>query len=325
MSRATGSIGVVFIVLTIALAATGAAYALWFKDLVITANVETDTVDVRYSNESNPGADGTLGDGTTDPVSGCSTVPTPTGFGCDDTEGPFTNDDGVVDNPIKDLLDDDLAEVYDAHECGPLPADTCSSGDASGPGHVGTPATRVSPLKDVGICTVAKKSDEMVLSVSIKDSYPSYWCTVWYDVLNVGSVPVVLQGIDLITFIPGGTKNFEPISPSQWWCIDTDGITGNTQVTGTIAPDFTCPNVPEPDTPDLPPAAGNEATDQKPQQYDLMVHVSELTLDAQVDPGDPPLQGNLDVHVEQGAQQGHTGSGALMFQINMHWVQWNES
>ena len=139
MNKATGSIGVVFMVLTIALATTGAAYALWFKDLIITANVETDTVDVRYSNLPNP-------------TSG---------------EGPFTNDDGVINNAEKDDGDDDIGEVYDAHQCGPLP-DTCSSGDPSGPGNILDVDPRVDPLKDVGICTVEKKSDEMVLAVSIK-------------------------------------------------------------------------------------------------------------------------------------------------------------
>ena len=66
------------------------------------------------------------------------------------------------------------------------------------------------------------------------------------------------------------------------------------------------------------------AKNQKPEQYDLLVHISELACGVQVDPGAKQPQGNIDIHVEQGAQQGHVEDDALRFKVDLKWVQWNE-
>jgi hypothetical protein len=56
--------------------------------------------------------------------------------------------------------------------------------------------------KDVADCFVELHSDTAgnandLLSVSIDNAYPSYWCTVKADLHNVGTVPVKLQSIAL--------------------------------------------------------------------------------------------------------------------------------
>ncbi len=49
--------------------------------------------------------------------------------------------------------------------------------------------------KDVGICVAERLEGNMVLSLAAKNTYPSYWCTLFTDVTNTGSIPVKAAGV----------------------------------------------------------------------------------------------------------------------------------
>ena len=266
MNRSMARVGTVFLFLTIALATMAVGYGLWSKILTVNGTVNTGTVNAQYSN--------------------------------DQGEVPFTDDDGVVDNPAKDALDDNgstTPEVFDGNGA-------ASSADPSAPG---PNPTRYD--KDVGACVVVKWNNDMQLNITADTTYPSYWCTTWYHVKNTGTIPLKLQAIALIDVNASGTAD-QLIVPSEYWCIDTDDITDAVEVAGSATP---CPGISPP---------GAEAADQSPNEYDIKVHVSELSIGLQIDPGDPNPQGNVDLHVEQGAAQSDT----LDFFMEMLWVQWNE-
>ncbi len=282
-------VGIIVMVLTSAVAAIGMGFGLWAQVLSIQGIVETGSVDAQFSNE-------TYG----------------VGYEIFD-EAPFTNDDGRPNNPMKDPFDDNQGEIYDA-----WPED--SSRDPVEPGMLGSPAERSD--KDVARCWVEKDEGETVLTVYVEDAYPSYWCTAWFHVRNRGSVPLKLQSAALLGGYyknTGGGEWWEPINPSEWWCIDTEGISPPFRNTG--GPDEPCeekPTAPEP---------------YNPAAYDLMIHLSELELGVQIDPTGPEpdpfdgahVQGNVDIHVEQGAAQGAGEAGPpLFFDLEMLWVQWNE-
>ena len=195
----------------------------------------------------------------------------------------------------------------------------CSETSASS-----TPDGWVTPrtLKDVAMCTTTKDSVDGLhdtLRVKVVNGYPSYWCTAWFHVRNYGSVPLKLQRVTLLGVNPGmadGEQDLD-ISPSEYWCIDTDGLT---DAFGPMDPEVPCPEMDMDD--------GGPFT-QSPEDYDLKVHLSELELGDQIDPtgsygpdrGDGAnVQGNIDIHVEQGAQQ----DDMLEFELEMQWVQWNE-
>ena len=89
----------------------------------------------------------------------------------------FTDDDNQVDDKSKDLADDGECALYGNGSC-----------DPAGSG-------KLAPRKDkdVGVCIVAlDEADETgeTLLVTISNAYPSYYCTVFFDIKNNGSVPV---------------------------------------------------------------------------------------------------------------------------------------
>jgi hypothetical protein len=49
--------------------------------------------------------------------------------------------------------------------------------------------------KDVADCTVAVAPDGNSMTITITNGYPSYTCTVSYEFLNDGSIPVKLQSV----------------------------------------------------------------------------------------------------------------------------------
>ncbi len=279
-------VGIIVMVLTSAVAAIGMGFGLWAQVLSIQGIVGTGTVDAKFSD-----------------------VEYGVGYG----EYPFTNDDGWVDNPLKDWDDDGYNNYpepeYDAWEY--------STVDPSGPaeeemqGYWFTPRS----AKDVARCYAFRDEGETILEVYVEEAYPSYWCTAWFHVRNFGSVPLKLQSATLLGVPAGdpppppGTQDQE-IAPSEWWCIDTDGITPPVQVMGPHDP---CPEI---------------DGDDPLEEYDLKVHLSELVLGVQIDPtgyesypeDGANVQGNIDIHVEQGAAQ----NGTLEFELEMLWVQWNE-
>ena len=88
--------------------------------------------------------------------------------------------------------------------------------------------------KDVGICNAAVGSPQTVDIVKT-DVYPSYHCTAWMDVKNLGSIPVKVKSIMLVV----GTSSPVLIAPfgtsTPIVGLDLDGIGGDDveiQVTG---------------------------------------------------------------------------------------------
>jgi hypothetical protein len=96
----------------------------------------------------------------------------------------FTDDDNVIDDPDKDLGDTGICEPPD-----------CLYGSGS-PDPAASGMNRKD--KDVGQCFAELDSqDSQILNVTINNSYPSYYCTVFFDVHNTGTVPVKVQSLGL--------------------------------------------------------------------------------------------------------------------------------
>lgn len=171
----------------------------------------------------------------------------------------FTNDDNFIDDVDKDDGDDG--------QCALLGPGSC---DPSGPGVIDAIDPRYD--KHIGTCTASidMASTGGKIQIHIFDGYPSYWCTMWFDVDNDGSVPIKLDKVLL---------NGSEILPSSDNLIDADQDTDD----------------------------------------DMMVHVSELTLCDQFDPG-ATIQGNVDTHIEQGADEAE----AMSYELEFIYVIWNE-
>lgn len=153
----------------------------------------------------------------------------------------FTDDDNKIDNPLKD-----------AGDVGPCPAFGAGSCD---PKAFGPNPARYD--KDVGVCTASLDPTGTTLTVAVKYGYPSYHCTLWFDILNSGTIPVKIQSLTLSH--PGFTED------------------------------------------------------------EVTVELSELACGQQIDPG-KTQQGDVHIHVEQGAEQNHT----YTFTSDLLLVQWNE-
>lgn len=99
----------------------------------------------------------------------------------------FTDDDGVVNNPDKDAGDDGGGTLYD--HWGPE-----SSND---PMAAGPNPPRYE--KDVGKCWAEIDAvDPQILHFYVENGYPCYWNTLWFDILNTGTVPVNIEGLDIM-------------------------------------------------------------------------------------------------------------------------------
>jgi hypothetical protein len=104
----------------------------------------------------------------------------------------FTDDDGAVDNPDKDAGD-----VGKTTPC-PLFGDSSCDPKAFGPN-----PDRYD--KDVGECVaVIDELDAQKLHITVTNGYPSYYCTVWYDIWNNGTIPVKIQSL---TVVPNNFTN----------------------------------------------------------------------------------------------------------------------
>jgi hypothetical protein len=100
----------------------------------------------------------------------------------------FTDDDGSIDDVDKDADDDGgpgAGPWYDAH----------GSASSEDPSSAGPNPTRYD--KDVGKSTVVIDTDPQVLLVTLDDVYPSYWTTIWFDIKNNGSVPVMINELKI--------------------------------------------------------------------------------------------------------------------------------
>ena len=98
---------------------------------------------------------------------------------------PFTDDD--------DVMNDDAMDIGDTGKCDKYMYGGSGSCDPAASGH-NVPRKD----KDVGYC-YAELDDEdpQILNITIENSYPSYYCTVFFDIHNTGTVPVKVQSLGL--------------------------------------------------------------------------------------------------------------------------------
>ena len=164
-------LGVLVMLLVLALASLGVGYGLWSKILTINGTVKTGTVNAVFVKA-------------------------------------FTDDDDVMDDPLKDSLDlDDCRDVGGVDRDG----DGLTSCDPAESGV--DPKRRY--LKDVARCDAGIDPDDKQFGWIIKTNvYPSYYCTAWFEVHNNGTVPVKVAGATV-----GGV----PIKPSVPTPFDLDG------------------------------------------------------------------------------------------------------
>jgi hypothetical protein len=117
----------------------------------------------------------------------------------------YTDDDGVVNDPTggNDCGDDGTYTEYSWW------MDGSSSDDPMGPGPCPDRYT-----KDVGRCwAIIDQSDNQILHVGLENAYPSYWNTIWYTIVNNGTVPVVVNDFGLYP------ANFTPgVEVDVFWC-----------------------------------------------------------------------------------------------------------
>ena len=122
--------------------------------------------------------------------------------------GSFTDDDGLVNDPV---LDPD-----DSGNC-PVGARPNSSCDPLGTG----PGPKLRLDRDVARCTAALEPDGLTAIVEMAEAYPDYRCTGWFLMRNTGTLPLRIAGLRL---------NDLPVSlPSQ----------ANADLNGDAQPDLT--------------------------------------------------------------------------------------
>ena len=96
----------------------------------------------------------------------------------------FTDDDDVENNELKDDGDDVVCPV---------------GGGSCDPKAFGPNPDRYT--KDVGHCEaivdLATDPTGETLKVTVENGYPSYYCTVWFDILNNGTIPVKIQNLNV--------------------------------------------------------------------------------------------------------------------------------
>jgi hypothetical protein len=98
---------------------------------------------------------------------------------------PFTDDDDVMNNDAKDIGDIGKCDKYMYGGSG--------SCDPAASGH-----NVLRKDKDVGYCFAELDvNDPQILNITIENSYPSYYCTVFFHIVNTGTVPVKIQSLGL--------------------------------------------------------------------------------------------------------------------------------
>lgn len=142
--------GVLMMVGVFALGLLGAAYTLWYEDLVLRADIETGTFDVDWSCEGeDPGA-----------------------------EGPDVNGDGVVDEcdtSAHAVASTDLGRTYKVPPEGKGPECSLLRSDLNPP--------------DVDFPTANDKGTNNLLELTLRGLYPYSGCEFWIDIHNAGTVP----------------------------------------------------------------------------------------------------------------------------------------
>lgn len=154
--KTTTVLAMVAIGLTLAVAVTGMGFGLWIGGVNVGETVNTGQLDLAFSNA-------------------------------------FTDDDGVVNDPLLDGSDDDgitHPQLFDAI-WGPT-----SSADPA--------ATSSDPKlhfdKDIGKCEAeVVPGDDSSATITKSNVYPRYHCTAWFSLVNNGSVPVKVERIVMTT------------------------------------------------------------------------------------------------------------------------------
>lgn len=86
----------------------------------------------------------------------------------------FTDDDETVDDPLKDSLDNGLDPAEGGND------------------------TKARYDKNVGFSNAyIDGGDPQQAHVEIYNCYPSYWTTAWFDIKNMGTVPVKIQFVKI--------------------------------------------------------------------------------------------------------------------------------
>jgi len=104
----------------------------------------------------------------------------------------FTDDDGTVVDATKDDGDDGNCAIGGS-SCDPLEPGPNPNRETKGIGH----------------CTswIVDTEDYLILHWNVDNAYPSYYCTVWGHIRNMGSIPMKIQTRSL-TADPGITTGF---------------------------------------------------------------------------------------------------------------------
>jgi hypothetical protein len=167
MNRTIGTGGLVMM-LVVALAAIGIGIALWSKVLTIQGVVRTGTVNAEFTRV-------------------------------------FTDDDDAVDNPDKDSMDTGDCEIVVGPETppAPFPDKRTAPGTSCDPAETGRDP-KAHYDKDVARCDAVAVPDgqdnepqpgSQRALLLIQNAYPSYHCTAWFDILNSGTIPVLLHSL----------------------------------------------------------------------------------------------------------------------------------
>lgn len=167
---------VLFMLVILGVGLVGIGYTFWTKQMQIEGVVALDDVDIAYVKA-------------------------------------YTDDNHVIDGS---------EDTQDIGMCAPDQnadgGDPVSGADVDNPG-CDPAAAGVDPKlrydKDISTCVadIDDASTGEKISVHIIDGYPSYYCTTWFDLENVGTIPVKLQRVLL-----QGAE----IEPSVWYPLDLD-------------------------------------------------------------------------------------------------------
>lgn len=235
----------VCLAVVVGLVGTGAGYAHWSQPLYIEGEVET----------------------------GCVCI----GFGQQES-----NDDGVAE--FKDPNDNGVDPIKPKGAPCPEPCSREGSKKVAE-----TTCTLINPTchhyrEKHGQPPLVRVDCHEKMEIKIKNAYPNYNPTVWFDIDNCGTIPMVVATFK-ITHI-GGVKLGEPILLPKCECTPLD-LNG----------------------------------DDKP---DINMHLRQETgpADQQVDPCGF-IQYRLDFHVKQDAPQKKGGADALTFVMEIDTIQWN--
>ena len=166
-------LGAMVMVLVVGLATVGVGYGLWSKTLFIDGTVNTGQVNVAFT-------------------------------------AAFTDDDDVVDDAAKDSQDTDGCDAQGEIDTAPATYAN-KDGAADGRSSCDPESTGVDPKDhydkavarcDARLATAAEDDDQeqagiQTVFVAITNGYPSYHCTAWFDIVNNGTIPVLLHSFSI--------------------------------------------------------------------------------------------------------------------------------